>query len=90
MKKSYRKRPGLMRFLEVSLGLYFAAAVLYAIQNDNFATIPFFILFVWGYLYTGVMSLAQTYFSGFSFRSSASAPQIAELPAPSATAAEQV
>ncbi|MGH9562621.1 MAG: glycosyltransferase family 2 protein [Terracidiphilus sp.] len=88
MKKSYRKRPGLMPFLEVALGLYFAAAVLYAIQNDNFATIPFFILFVWGYLYTGVMSLAQTYFSGFSFRS-ASAPQVAELPAP-APAPEQV
>ena len=83
-KKSYRKRPGLMPFIEIALGLYFAAAVLYAIQNENFATIPFFILFVWGYLYTGVMSLAQTYFSGFRLRP-ASAPAAAapaEIPAP--------
>jgi cellulose synthase/poly-beta-1,6-N-acetylglucosamine synthase-like glycosyltransferase len=82
-RKSYRKRPGLMPFLEVALGLYFAAAVVYAIQNQNFATVPFFILFVWGYLYTGVMSLTQTYFSGFSFRAASPAPP---APASSTTA----
>jgi len=60
-KKKYRKSAGLMPFVEVALGLYFAAAVLYAIQNENYATVPFFLLFVWGYLYTGVMSLGQTY-----------------------------
>jgi len=83
-KKSYRKSPGVMPFIEIALGLYFAAAVLYAIQNENFATIPFFILFVWGYLYTGVMSLTQTYFSGFRVRR-ASAPVVPapiEIPAP--------
>lgn len=88
MKKSYRKRPGLMPFLEVALGVYFAAAVLYAIQNDNFATVPFFILFVWGYLYTGVMSLAQTYFGGFRLRD-ISASSTAEVVAPTPTT-EQV
>jgi cellulose synthase/poly-beta-1,6-N-acetylglucosamine synthase-like glycosyltransferase len=87
VKKSYRKRPGLMPFLEVGLGLYFAAAVLYAIQNENFATVPFFILFVWGYLYTGVMSLAQTYFSGFSLR--AAAVPTTEIPSSTPTT-EQV
>ncbi|MGH9687112.1 MAG: cellulose synthase family protein [Candidatus Acidiferrales bacterium] len=87
MRKSYRKRPGLMPFLEVALGLYFAAAVLYAIQNENYATVPFFILFVWGYLYTGIMSLAQTYFSGFHFRSAATPS--AEIPV-SAPTAEQI
>lgn len=85
VKKSYRKRPGLMPFVEVGLGVYFAAAVLYAIQNENYATVPFFILFVWGYLYTGVMSLAQTYFSGFHFRTASTASVSAELPAPVAT-----
>jgi cellulose synthase/poly-beta-1,6-N-acetylglucosamine synthase-like glycosyltransferase len=84
-KKSYRKRPGLMPFLEVGLGVYFAAAVFYAIQNENYATVPFFILFVWGYLYTGVMSLAQTYFSGFSFRTSPSPSPSAEITAVPAT-----
>jgi cellulose synthase/poly-beta-1,6-N-acetylglucosamine synthase-like glycosyltransferase len=85
VQKSYRKRPGLMPFLEVALGLYFAAAVWYAIQNENYATVPFFILFVWGYLYTGVMSLAQTYFSGFRFRAPAAAAVPADLPASAAT-----
>ncbi len=88
MKKSYRKRPGLMPFLEVALGLYFAAAVLYGIQNENYATVPFFILFVWGYLYTGVMSLTQTYFSGFHFRPAAAIPA-AEIPVSTPTA-EQI
>jgi len=73
-KNSYRKRAGFMPYAEVLLGIYFALAVLYAIQNENYATVPFFLLFVWGYLYTGLMSLAQTYFQGLSFaRESASA-----------------
>jgi len=61
VKKKYIKSAGLMPYLEISLGIYFAAAVVYAIQMENYATVPFFILFVWGYLYTGVMSLAQTH-----------------------------
>ena len=60
-KKTYRKSAGWMPFAEVLLGLYFAAGVVYAMQNENYATVPFLLLFVWGYLYTGLMSLAQTY-----------------------------
>jgi len=66
-KKAYRKRAGWMPFAEVLLGLYFAAGVVYAIQNENYATVPFLLLFVWGYLYTGLMSLAQTYFERLRF-----------------------
>jgi cellulose synthase/poly-beta-1,6-N-acetylglucosamine synthase-like glycosyltransferase len=62
VKKTYHKSAGWMPFLEVFMGLYFAATVVYAFQNENYATIPFLLLFVWGYLYTGLMSLAQTYF----------------------------
>ena len=54
-KKSYVNRAGWMPFAEVALGLYFAATVFYAIQNENYATAPFLLLFVWGYLYTGMM-----------------------------------
>jgi len=60
-KKTYHNRAGFMPFAEVLLGIYFALAVAYAIQNENYATVPFFLLFVWGYLYTGLMSLGQTY-----------------------------
>ncbi len=59
--KAYRNPAGWMPFAEIGLGLYFAATVVYAFQNENYATIPFLLLFVWGYLYTGVMSLGQTW-----------------------------
>jgi cellulose synthase/poly-beta-1,6-N-acetylglucosamine synthase-like glycosyltransferase len=67
VKKTYYKSAGWMPFLEVFMGLYFAATVVYAFQNENYATIPFLLLFVWGYLYTGLMSLAQTYFERLRF-----------------------
>jgi cellulose synthase/poly-beta-1,6-N-acetylglucosamine synthase-like glycosyltransferase len=67
VKKTYHKSAGWMPFLEVFMGLYFAATVVYAFQNENYATIPFLLLFVWGYLYTGLMSLAQTHFERLRF-----------------------
>jgi cellulose synthase/poly-beta-1,6-N-acetylglucosamine synthase-like glycosyltransferase len=66
-KKTYRKSAGLLPFVEVALGIYFLLAVVYALQNENYATAPFLLLFVWGYLYTGVMSLAQTYLERLRF-----------------------
>jgi len=56
-----------MPYAEVLLGVYFALTVVYAILNENYATVPFLLLFVWGYLYTGVMSLGQTYFARLRF-----------------------
>jgi cellulose synthase/poly-beta-1,6-N-acetylglucosamine synthase-like glycosyltransferase len=67
LKKTYRNRAGWMPFGEVALGLYFAATVIYAIQNENYATVPFLLLFVWGYLYTGLMSLGQVYLERLRF-----------------------
>jgi hypothetical protein len=67
VKKSYRNKAGWMPFAEILLGFYFAATVLYAALNDNYATIPFLLLFVWGYLYTGFMSLGQMYFAHLQF-----------------------
>jgi hypothetical protein len=57
-----------MPCLEVVLGLYFAATVVYAFQNENYFTVPFLLLFVWGYLYTGLMSLGQTWFERLRLR----------------------
>jgi cellulose synthase/poly-beta-1,6-N-acetylglucosamine synthase-like glycosyltransferase len=65
--KKYRKKAGWMPFAEVLLGFYFAAAVVYAIEMENYATVPFLLLFVWGYLYTGLMSLGQTYIDRLRF-----------------------
>jgi len=55
----YRKRLGLVPWLELLIGAYFAATVYYAVDNENFITVPFLVLFVLGYWYTGLMSLLQ-------------------------------
>jgi cellulose synthase/poly-beta-1,6-N-acetylglucosamine synthase-like glycosyltransferase len=65
--KKYKNKAGWMPYFEVLLGLYFAGTVVYAFTNENYATIPFLFLFVWGYLYTGFMSLGQTYFAHLRF-----------------------
>src|ERR1700682_2961070 len=65
--KKYQNKAGWMPYAEVLLGVYFFFTVLYAILNENYATVPFLLLFVWGYLYTGFMSLGQTYFAHLRF-----------------------
>jgi cellulose synthase/poly-beta-1,6-N-acetylglucosamine synthase-like glycosyltransferase len=65
--KAYRNKAGWMPYAEVFLGVYFLFTVVYAVLNENYATVPFLILFVWGYLYTGFMSLGQTYFAHLRF-----------------------
>jgi cellulose synthase/poly-beta-1,6-N-acetylglucosamine synthase-like glycosyltransferase len=66
-KKSYRNKAGWMPYAEIFLGIYFALTVVYAVANENYATVPFLLLFVWGYLYTGFMSLGQTYLANLRF-----------------------
>jgi hypothetical protein len=36
------------------------------LQNENYLTVPFLLLFVVGYWYTGLMSLLQGRFAGLS------------------------
>jgi cellulose synthase/poly-beta-1,6-N-acetylglucosamine synthase-like glycosyltransferase len=72
--KKYRNKAGWMPYAEVLLGIYFLLTVIYAVLNENYATVPFLLLFVWGYLYTGLMSLGQTYFAHLRF--GVNAPEI--------------
>ncbi|RRA50116.1 cellulose synthase family protein [Acidipila sp. EB88] len=55
----YRKRLGIVPWVELIIGCYFALTVYYAIVNENYFTIPFLLLFVLGYWYTGLLSLLQ-------------------------------
>src|SRR6202011_4461993 len=64
--KKYCRRLGWAPWVEFLIGAYFAATVVYAIQNEKFITVPFLLLFVVGYWYTGLMSLLQGRFSGVS------------------------
>src|SRR5271167_402376 len=57
--KKYRKRLGWVPYLELLVGSYFALTVWYAIANEKYITVPFRVLFVFGYWYTGLMSLLQ-------------------------------
>jgi cellulose synthase/poly-beta-1,6-N-acetylglucosamine synthase-like glycosyltransferase len=62
----YRKRLGWVPWVELLIGTYFALAVYYAIDNENYFTVPFLLLFVIGYWVTGMMSLLQGRFAGLS------------------------
>jgi cellulose synthase/poly-beta-1,6-N-acetylglucosamine synthase-like glycosyltransferase len=55
----YRKRLGIVPWIELLIGCYFALTIWYAIANENYFTVPFLLLFVVGYWYTGLLSLLQ-------------------------------
>jgi len=64
--QKYRRRLGLVPWLELLVGSYFAAMCWYAYSSENYWTIPFLFLFVLGYWYTGLMSLLQGRWDRFS------------------------
>ena len=57
--KVYRKRLGILPLIELAIGCYFAWTVWYAVTTENYFTVPFLLLFVLGYWYTGLLSLLQ-------------------------------
>ncbi len=61
----YRKRLGIIPWLELLIGCYFALTIWYAIANENYFTVPFLLLFVIGYWYTGLLSLLQGRFENW-------------------------
>jgi cellulose synthase/poly-beta-1,6-N-acetylglucosamine synthase-like glycosyltransferase len=76
--KVYRKRLGVVPWIELAIGCYFAWTVYYAISTENFFTVPFLLLFVFGYWYTGLLSLLQGRFE----RSGDPGQQMHEKPYP--------
>jgi len=63
---NYRRGLGWVPWIELLIGTYFAVTVYYAIDNENYITVPFLILFVVGYWCTGLMSLLQGRLSGLA------------------------
>lgn len=55
----YRRRKGFIPMLEVFTALYFAFTIYYAFSRSIFGTIPFLLIFLFGYGYTGLMSMFQ-------------------------------
>jgi cellulose synthase/poly-beta-1,6-N-acetylglucosamine synthase-like glycosyltransferase len=66
----YRRRLGWVPWVELLIGGYFLAAVIYALNNENYITVPFLLLFVLGFWCTGLMSLLQGRFEDFLLRAS--------------------
>jgi cellulose synthase/poly-beta-1,6-N-acetylglucosamine synthase-like glycosyltransferase len=57
--RRYRGSASLVPLVELGLGVYFGAMAWYALQNAIFGTLPFILLFQFGFLYSGAMSLFQ-------------------------------
>ena len=77
--KKYRKRLGIVPWIELAIGSYFARTVWYAVSTENYFTVPFLVLFVFGYWYTGLLSLLQGRFE----RRSPAATRCTKSPIPS-------
>jgi len=78
----YRKRLILAPWIELLLGCYFFAAILYTFSNHNYFTAPFLILFVIGYWYTGLMSLLQGRFERWRTGTTANTDESSPKPFP--------
>ena len=59
-EKKYRGRGSFLPWVETAFGLYFTAAVAYAVSYGILGSIPFLVLFQVGFLYTGVLSLLES------------------------------
>jgi len=59
--KKYKRRSGWLPYLELACGSYFLYMCVFAIQSDNYMTLPFLSLFVAGYYWAGFATLWQEY-----------------------------
>jgi cellulose synthase/poly-beta-1,6-N-acetylglucosamine synthase-like glycosyltransferase len=59
-RKKYKRKRGLLPLLELGFSVYFLFAIFYALRLHMWGTVPFLILFFFGFGYMGVMSVLQT------------------------------
>jgi cellulose synthase/poly-beta-1,6-N-acetylglucosamine synthase-like glycosyltransferase len=57
--KKYRRRSGWLPYAEIACGTYFVGMIAFAIETYNFFSIPFLLLFVFGYYWAGFGTLYQ-------------------------------
>jgi cellulose synthase/poly-beta-1,6-N-acetylglucosamine synthase-like glycosyltransferase len=60
MNKKYKGDIDILTLLEIAFGVYFFLAIVYAWNLGIYGVIPFLLLFMWGYLYTGLWALTQS------------------------------
>lgn len=76
----YRRRLGWVPWAELAIGCYFLWTIAYAVTNENYITVPFLVLFVLGFWYTGVMSLLQGRFERLRLGAAAAEPHSKPFP----------
>jgi len=59
-KKRYKARINVATFVELGFALYFIVTIGLAIATGSWTSIPFLVLFTFGFLYVGSLSLYQT------------------------------
>jgi cellulose synthase/poly-beta-1,6-N-acetylglucosamine synthase-like glycosyltransferase len=72
--KKYHQTMSIQPFIELALGIYFSYTVVYALAHGIYGTLPFLVLFQFGFLYTGLTSILQQFGDDVLVK----APQIAE------------
>ncbi len=60
-RKKYKGGRGLLPILELAASVYFMLAITYAVRMELWGTIPFLMLFCFGFAYMGAMSFLQTW-----------------------------
>ncbi len=60
-QKAYKGKASWVPYAELALAGYFTFMSLYAVAYGLVGTLPFIALFLWGFLYTSGMSLAQRF-----------------------------
>lgn len=58
-KKKYRAHLNIATFVEIGFALYFLATIVMAVATGSWTSIPFLLLFLFGFLYVGMLSLYQ-------------------------------
>jgi cellulose synthase/poly-beta-1,6-N-acetylglucosamine synthase-like glycosyltransferase len=59
--KKYKRKSGLLPYIELAVGTYFVVMIGFAVDTFNFFAIPFLVLFVAGYYWAGLGTLYQEY-----------------------------
>ncbi|MGD0014202.1 MAG: glycosyltransferase [Bryobacteraceae bacterium] len=65
---NYRRRSGLLPFIEIAIGTYFLLMCGFAIDVNNFFCLPFLVLFVAGYYWAGFAALVQEFRDRVAYR----------------------
>ena len=57
--KKYRRKSGLLPYIEIAIGTYFVVMNVFAVNTNNFLAMPFLGLFVFGYYWAGFTTLYE-------------------------------